>query len=267
MDHWSYWYGDLVRNCGNRIGDPTRYPLRKPLEDEEFLGGVHGAAATMMAVLLKEAGGPGQHVDISIQDLLASVTSGAATVGAVYGNRNVAKRAGHRVNAFYPWTILPVADGYMEFVTLQRRQWDAFLDELGSPAWRNDERYQNLAMVTALGHADALDADLLSAVGDKTRAELWEMARRARVPFQPVNRVDELVNADHMAVRGSFVTTTDGNGQAVTMPGAPYRPWGTPWRLRRRAPRLGEHTAEVLLDDLGRQPDELIALSRAGVIA
>lgn len=250
-----------------RIGEPDRPPLKKPLNEEEFLGGVHGAAATLMAVLSAELTGEGQHVDISLQDILASVTSGGAVANTIYGTRGLAKRSGHRANAFYPWTVLKVADGFMEFCTVQRRQWDAFLDEaVGDAPWRKDSRYENLVTLTAQGHADALDADLLSSVGDKTRMELWEKARRARAPFHPVFRINELVNSDHLNVRGFFVESPDGNGDPVRMPGAPYHLWETPWAIQRPAPRLGEYNAEIFGDELGIESDELVRLARTGVI-
>lgn len=268
----AHWRGDGLQaaagsTVAQRIGEPDRAPLKKPLNEEDFLGGVHAASATLMAVLGAELNGEGQHVDISLQDILASVTSGGAVANALYSTRGMASRGGHRANAFYPWTVLKVADGFMEFCTIQRRQWDAFLDEaVGDAPWRKDPRYDNLVMVTAQGHADALDADLLSSIEHYTRSELWEIARRTRATFHPVFRIDELVNSDQLGVRGFFVEAADGNGDAVTMPGAPYQMWETPWAMSRPAPRLGEHTSEVLMDELGIDPDEMVRLSRAGVI-
>src|SRR5690606_2789830 len=147
---------------------------------------------------------------------------------------------------------------------IQRRQWDMFLDEVAADApWRSDPRYEILATVTAKGHADDLDADLLSSIGHRTRAELWEIARRVRAPFHPVNRINDIVDSDHFAVRGFFVHIEDGHGELVTVPGAPYRMWRTPWGLRRPAPRLGQHNAEILGDELGIPFEDLVAMARA----
>jgi hypothetical protein len=54
-------------------------------------------------------------------------------------------------------------------------------------------------------------------------------------------------------------------GRSFRYPGAPYRFEKSPWRIARRAPRLGEHTDEVL-SAAGIGPDELEALRAAGVI-
>jgi len=64
-----------------------------------------------------------------------------------------------------------------------------------------------------------------------------------------VRSPDETLDDPHWWDRGFFVTTTgEGVDQPVAMPGAPYMFSATPWELRRPAPKLGEHTAEVLAE-------------------
>ncbi len=207
-------------SVAQRTGDPARSPLAKPLNEPEFLGGVHGAAATLLAVRLREQGGPGQHVDVAIQDVLCAVTSGTLLVAAIFGGRTPPGRSGHRYPAFYPWTVLPVADGYMEFITMQDRQWQAFIEEIGSPDWASDPRFQN--RITMTQYADELEGLLLAAVGKRTRADLWEACRRRRISFQPVHRIDELLRSEHLRQRGFFVAIGDGRGGTITVPGSPF---------------------------------------------
>ena len=226
-----------------RTGDPQRSPLAKPLNEPDFLGGVHAAAATLLAVRMRESGGPGQHIDVSLQDILASITSGQAVASVAYGLRAPANRSGHRVMAFFPWTVLPVADGYMEFITMQDRHWQSFIEEIGSPDWAKDERFQN--KLTMPQHAEELESLMLAAIGHRTRADLWAAWRRRGISFQPVHRIDELVKSEHLKLRGYFVETSDGHGVPMIVPGAPYALTETPWQLARRAPRLGEHNEEV----------------------
>jgi crotonobetainyl-CoA:carnitine CoA-transferase CaiB-like acyl-CoA transferase len=247
-----------------RTGDPARSPLSKPLNETEFIGGVHAAAATLLALLFRDRGGGGQHVDIAIQDVLASVTSGIAVAAATYGTRRLPGRSGHRVNAFFPWTVLPVADGFMEFITMQDRQWDAFVEEIGSPEWAADPRFQN--KLTMPEYAEELEAHIVEAVGQRTRADLWEACRRRGISFQPVHRIDEIVESPQLREREYFADVPDDQGRPVTVPGAPYKLSGSPWALRRPAPRLGEHNCEVYVQELGMEPAQLVDLIRAGVL-
>jgi crotonobetainyl-CoA:carnitine CoA-transferase CaiB-like acyl-CoA transferase len=55
-------------------------------------------------------------------------------------------------------------------------------------------------------------------------------------------------------------------GVTLTYPGAPWKLSRTPWRLRRRAPLLGEHTAEILGGELGLEQEALQTLRQEGVI-
>lgn len=247
-----------------RTGDPARSPLGKPLNEPEFLGGVHGAAASLVATFFQRRGGTAQHIDISTQGLLASVTSGPAMMSILFGTRSLGSRSGHRVPAFFPWTVLPVADGHMEFVTMQERHWQQFLNEVGNPGWAKEARFQDIW--SRAPHAEELEGHMVAAMEGRTKADLWKAFRARKISFQPVHTVDEVVEADQLAERGYFEEVLDGNGQPMTVPGAPYRLSGTPWEVRRGASRLGEHNAEVFGGELGLGGAELVDLRRTGVI-
>ena len=96
--------------------------------------------------------------------------------------------------------------------------------------------------------------------------ELYEKAQSRRVPFAPVSTMGDLVDSPHLKARGFFATVDDGNGGSVVMPGAPYLHAATPWRIRKRAPRLGEDT-DTVLAEVGYDAAQRARLRDAGVIA
>ncbi|MBX7131555.1 MAG: CoA transferase [Fimbriimonadaceae bacterium] len=246
-----------------RTGDPKRSPLSKPLNEAEFLGGVHGAAGTLMARRYLKQTGVAQHVDISIQALLAGVTSGPMLASILSGVGNPPERSGNRVNSFFPWTVLPVADGHMEFITMQERHWREFIHLIGDPEWADDPRFAN--MQSRVQHAEEIEAHIVAAVGHRTRDELWGEFRQHNIPFQPVHRVNELAGSDQLQFRGYFQKISDGGDSTFSVPGAPYQMTDTPWELRTSAPRLGQHTNEVLRG-LGFTNAQLVDLARSEVI-
>ena len=148
-------------------------------------------------------------------------------------------RAGVRMNAFYPWQVTPVKDGYFEVITMVDAQWNRFLDLLGDPAWREDERLENRWL--AFQHADELDALWHPWMRERTKAELWEQFSENRISFQPVHTIGEVAESEHLRAREFWAETA-----GVRLPGAPYKLSATPWRIWRRPPLLGEHTWEVL---------------------
>ncbi|HWO94396.1 MAG TPA: CoA transferase, partial [Dehalococcoidia bacterium] len=54
-------------------------------------------------------------------------------------------------------------------------------------------------------------------------------------------------------------------GPTFEYPGAPYHIPKAPWRIRRRAPLLGEHTRSVLCEELGLTDEDIVTLSAAGI--
>jgi crotonobetainyl-CoA:carnitine CoA-transferase CaiB-like acyl-CoA transferase len=66
-----------------------------------------------------------------------------------------------------------------------------------------------------------------------------------------VNSAADVLNSPHLRSRDYFVALPVPDDGAVTAPGAPFKLAATPCALRRPAPRLGEHTAEVL-NEIGK---------------
>jgi crotonobetainyl-CoA:carnitine CoA-transferase CaiB-like acyl-CoA transferase len=98
-----------------------------------------------------------------------------------------------------------------------------------------------------------------------TGAEISERLERAKVPFAPLRRPDQLVDDPHLNASGQFVATPlPGRGPAK-LPKLPVRSSAFDMELRRPAPRLGEHTREVL-QELGISTDEIDALASRRVI-
>ena len=97
----------------------------------------------------------GQHAWLSIVDIISNVMAGAGVAPFVFTGQSRG-RAGTHMNAFYPWQVTPVKDGYYEVITMVDRQWNRFLELMGDPDWQHDERLQNRWL--AFQHTEALDA-------------------------------------------------------------------------------------------------------------
>ncbi len=262
----------MASGISYRIGDPDKAPLGLPYDAPLYQGGIHGAIAALLgrrAARQDDGKNGGQHIWLSIVDIVGSVMAGAGVAAYVFTGQSRG-RAGVRMNAFYPWQVTPVKDGYFEVITMVDDQWNRFLDLLGSPEWRNDERLENRWL--AFQHADALDALWHPWMRERAKSELWRQFSENRISFQPVHTIAEVAESNHLKARDFWTTTTLQNTPnpqttppTIPLPGAPYKLSATSWQIQRPPPHLGQHTAEVLRET-GTTGGRLAALRRQTVV-
>ena len=143
------------------------------------------------------------------------------------------------------------------------RHWPPLARVAGHPEWLDDHRY-----ATAGGrfhNAAELIAELDGIFATRSLAEWAEVfAAEPEFFWSPVQSVEELVADPQFAASGGLVDVPDEHG-SMTMLSTPADFAGRPARPRFRAPRLGEHTAEVMAD-LGYPPERVEKLVGAGAV-
>ena len=100
---------------------------------------------------------------------------------------------------------------------------------------------------------------IASKVGAK---EFFLGAQRAGLPVGVIYSPEEAFEDEHFKARGFQVEVEQRDGRMVRYPGAPYAFEKSRWSISRTAPRLGEHTDEVLTE-AGLDPE---SLRRAGAL-
>lgn len=247
-----------------RMGDPGRTPLWVPYCAADFQGGVHGAITAMLAQRAHRATGEGQHAWVSIVEVMGTFMGGAAVAPLLYGGGAMRGRSGKHMAGFYPWQVVPVADGYFQVITMVDAQWQRFVELMGDPPWAEDERLQNRWL--AFEWAEELDAYWHPWMRERTKSDLAQLFAENRISFQPINTIDEVVNSEHLEKRGFWAEVEHAEAGSYKMPGAPYRLSETPWSLRRPPPLLGQHNEEVYVEALGRDGEEIERLRQSGVV-
>jgi len=254
----------LASGISYRIGDPDRAPLGLPYDAPQYQGGIHAAISALLARRATREDGLGQHVWLSIVDIISNVMAGAGVAAYVFTGQSRG-RAGTHMNAFYPWQVTPVKDGYYEVITMVDRQWKRFMELMGNPDWQHDERLQNRWL--AFQHVEALDAFWHPWMKERTKAELMQIFGENHISFQPVHTIGEVAESEQLNARGFWAEIEhpafDG---PVKLPGAPYQLSESAWSLRRPPPLLGEHTEEILSGTCGLEPRQIAQLRRSRVI-
>jgi crotonobetainyl-CoA:carnitine CoA-transferase CaiB-like acyl-CoA transferase len=227
------------------IGEPGRPPLPLPCSQPDWQAGINGAAGVVLALMARLRSGQGQHVDVAATDVMAfygGITSPLYTATGLAW-----RRSGHRASGsggFYPYTILPTRDGYLCMITRSGHPWKRFLEALGSPPWSAEPRYRDRGRM-GREYPDEGDALLRPLLESRSSADLQELCRSHAIPFAMVRTTAEARQCPQLAARDFFITVDRAETGPLACPGAPWRFSRTAWRVRRPAPRLGEHNDEV----------------------
>ena len=163
------------------------------------------------------------------------------------------------------YQLFTAADGEQVFIGITSNgHWERFCKEFALDDLLADESLDdNAKRVAARGW-------LPKRIGEEMlrypSAALAERLERARVPFAPLRRPDQLVDDPHLNASKQFVDTPMPNGTMAKLPKLPVHSTAFELGLRRPAPTLGEHTREVLFS-YGLTKDEIDALASRRVIA
>jgi crotonobetainyl-CoA:carnitine CoA-transferase CaiB-like acyl-CoA transferase len=220
----------------------TEPPLHAHAYVADTIGGLVAAVASMVGVLGRDATGEGSHIDVSQQAAVTAMEQRDLTAWS-YGEI-VIGRLPNSI-ARMPNYYLPCKDGYVALAAPWDHQWARLVKVMGTPEWAQSELFRDDAGRTA--HWDALKLFLLEWTMQHDGAEIIRLADEAGLPFFTYYSIAQMADSAHVRERGSLVEQAC-DGDAFRMPGAPIAMHGTPWALRRGAPRLGEHTDEVLAE-------------------
>jgi crotonobetainyl-CoA:carnitine CoA-transferase CaiB-like acyl-CoA transferase len=206
--------------------------------------------------------GVGQYLDVN---LVASTLTLLPDPVAQYFDSGVRpRRVGNRNANLTPAEAYPTKDGMIQVVMMNPDQYDRFCRALGDDALATDPRFGTND--ARLANYDEFRARVERALANGTTADWQQRFEHAQIAAGPVYELDEVFGDPQIKHLGLIAEVEQpGYGQA-RMLGFPVRASVTPAAIRRPAPLLGEHTAEVL-GEIGVTPAEIDRLVAAGAVA
>jgi crotonobetainyl-CoA:carnitine CoA-transferase CaiB-like acyl-CoA transferase len=252
--------GGLAYLNGGGPGTDDMPPLKPFGQQAEFQGGLNGAVAALGALFARVHSQQGQHVVISMQESVAAILELAFEFWPYMGL--VASRLGWK--PIQPLDFLECRDGWIFLCCVEESQWRTFVDLMGNPEWASLEIFEN--RMARAQNWDALKLLLQEWASSQSVEEIYRAGQARRVPLAPVSTMADLLASDHLKVRGFFATIAHPHTGSLQYPGAPYQFSVTPWTIRRPAPLLGQHNAEVYTGELGVGTAALAALQHSGVV-
>jgi crotonobetainyl-CoA:carnitine CoA-transferase CaiB-like acyl-CoA transferase len=241
-------------------GDAGKTPVRGAAHMAEKMGGYVAAYAASVALVYRDASGRGQYIDLSLQEAVASQVE-CLSPPWVY-NQHVQGRDGRVYTVSYPAALYPCGDGWVSLVAGTIQQWTALID------WIGDERlFEERWRVIFKRFEDRylLDEIICAWTRSQKKQVMFEEGQRRRIPVGIASTAAEVAQDPHLRERGFFRAVEHAHLGTIEMPAVPFFMSETPYKLRRAAPLLGEHNAEVY-GELGLMPAELETLRAQGVI-
>jgi crotonobetainyl-CoA:carnitine CoA-transferase CaiB-like acyl-CoA transferase len=203
---------------------------------------MHLAIGVLLALEARHHTGRGQLVETSLLESAMSFGVYEAAHVAATGQRPPRLGQAHRGSS--PYQVFPTADGWITVGAAQKNFWTRLCDLLGATELTQDPRFATNA--DRVRNNDTLVSLLENRFKEKPSVHWLDVLEAAGIPAGPVLEFDEAMADPHVVARGMVVDTEHPSAGTIKTLGIPVKLSDTPGALRRPAPRLGEHTAEVL---------------------
>jgi formyl-CoA transferase/CoA:oxalate CoA-transferase len=230
----------------NATGDADRAPQRKPGLLEHYTIGRSAGQATLAGLYQARRSGRGSVIDVSGQEVLLSGADRRASylLSAAYSGVDAPRgvRSAHRGAATFTGSFR-AKDGFVMIYITNQEFWNRLVTLIGA----DDEPFRE-KFLGRLHLGDDWDEFIdyfKSWLAARPKLQIMETAEAARIPCTAFLQMDELYVHPHFRGRGAFVTASHSVAGDLDYMGAPWR-MRDGFRFRHTAPRLGEHTTEVL---------------------
>ena len=247
-------------------GSPDGPPLRAGPAYVDFTSGAHLYAGILTALYERTRTGTGRMVEVAMQEAVYPML--ASNLGIYYnsGGAQVPPRTGnlHGGLAIVPHNIYPASDGHVALECLVEAHWKQLLVAMDRGDLQEDPRFATNA--DRLRHQEATDAIVADWTSRHTRAEIFAVTRRLRIPCAPVRDLVEVMHDRHMHERGALEWIDHPELGRIVVPATPLRLHGAAPVPTLASPGLGQHNAEIYGEWLGYTDKELADLRRREII-
>src|SRR5271167_397956 len=259
-------FGTLVESMSAyaaRTGFADREPALPPTALADMVARLYGAMAVLVARReIEVKGGKGQVIDLPLLDPLFSFIATEAAIYRLTGS--VRERTGSRSETISPRNVFRTKDGrYIGMSASIQAMAERLFRAIGRDDMITDPRFRT--NTERVKNAEACEAPIAAFIGVRTLAENMAVFERAEVTAAPVYDIDQFMADPHVTAREILVDLPDTQIGQLPMHNVIPRLSATPGRLRRPAPVLGEHTAEIL-GALGLDRTAIDGLARDGII-
>ena len=255
--------GGLMSVTGVPDGQPGAGPQRAGVAFADLMTGMYATNAVLAALFERSHSGLGQYVDLALLDTQVAALANLTLNFLLSGQSPV--RVGTAHPNIVPYQAFATSDGHLMLAVGNDGQFARFAALAGAPGLAADERFAtNSARVLNRAELVPRIAQLLAT--RTTREWIAELSPES-VPCGPINDLAAVFAEPQVRHRRMRMDLKHPLSGTVPQVRNPIRYSRTPLEYDRPPPLLGQHTAEVLREELGLGAAEIDSLKARGVIA
>lgn len=243
-------------------GEKDGTPVKVGVAITDLTTGLYASHAVLAALIGRQKTGKGVHIDASLFDAQIASLANIGSNWLVAGQE--ATRQGTAHPSIVPYQTLPTSDGFIMIGAGNDKQWGLLSKVLGKPEWAADPSYAtNSARVANRSELVGLVTDIMRT---RTTDEWLEALKGKGLPFAPINNIQKTF--EHPQAKARKVVTEVDHPRAgklkLVAPAIAYD--GAKMPVTRPPPVLGQHTVEVLRQDLHLSDEEISELHAKGAV-
>ncbi len=257
---------DLIVECSSGFmsitGTEAGQQVRSGYAVADINAGMHSAIGILLALRAREVSGEGQYVDVAMQDSMISAMS--SNYMSYLGSNVVPQPLGASFGTVVPYTVFLAQDRAFSIAVGSEKLWTAFCEAIA----RGDlvEKPEFATNAQRVRNRRALEKVLAAVFHQRPMAEWLERLRAAGIPCSPVLNFQEVAEHPQSKEREMFPVIDHPVAGPQRITGTPIKLSQTPGSPGEAAPRLGQHTVEVLQELIQLDGADLSRLMSDGVI-